>query len=47
VPTQRYASIVDVRVIWVDPARLPPDVVGYATTVITAEHGLTFTRNGW
>jgi hypothetical protein len=33
---------------WADPARLPPDVVGYAATVITAvERGLTFTLNGW
>jgi 8-oxo-dGTP diphosphatase len=34
--------------VWVDPARLPPDVVGYAAAVITAvERGLTFTLNGW
>jgi 8-oxo-dGTP pyrophosphatase MutT (NUDIX family) len=34
--------------VWADPARLPPDVVGYAAAVITAvERGLTFTLNGW
>jgi 8-oxo-dGTP diphosphatase len=34
--------------VWADPARLPPDTVGYAAAVITAiEHGLTFTLNGW
>jgi hypothetical protein len=34
--------------IWADPANLPPDTVGYAAAVITAaEHGLTFTLNGW
>jgi 8-oxo-dGTP diphosphatase len=34
--------------VWADPTRLPPDVVGYAATVITAvERGLTFTLNGW
>lgn len=33
---------------WADPARLPPDVVGYAAAVITTvKHGLTFTLNGW
>ena len=36
------------ELIWADPARLPPDVVGYAAAVITAvERGLTFTLNGW
>jgi 8-oxo-dGTP pyrophosphatase MutT (NUDIX family) len=34
--------------VWADPARLPPDVVGCAAAVITAvERGLTFTLNGW
>ena len=34
--------------IWADPARLPPDTVGYAAAVITAVgHGLAFTLNGW
>lgn len=33
---------------WAEPARLPPDTVGYTAAVITAvEHGLTFTLNGW
>lgn len=36
------------KLVWADPARLPLDVVGYAAAVITAaEHGLTFTLNGW
>jgi 8-oxo-dGTP diphosphatase len=33
---------------WADPARLPPDTVGYTAAVIAAvEQGLTFTLNGW
>jgi 8-oxo-dGTP pyrophosphatase MutT (NUDIX family) len=36
------------ELVWAEPARLPPDVVGYAAAVITAvERGLTFTLNGW
>jgi 8-oxo-dGTP diphosphatase len=36
------------ELIWADPARLPPDTVGYAAAVIAAvEQGLTFTLNGW
>ena len=36
------------ELVWADPARLPLDTVGYAAAVITAaEHGLTFTLNGW
>jgi 8-oxo-dGTP pyrophosphatase MutT (NUDIX family) len=31
-----------------DPAALPPDTAEYTAAVITAaEHGLTFTLNGW
>jgi 8-oxo-dGTP diphosphatase len=34
--------------VWADPTRLPPDVVGYAAAVITiVERDLTFTLNGW
>jgi 8-oxo-dGTP diphosphatase len=36
------------ELIWADPARLPPDTVGYVAAVIAAvEQGLTFTLNGW
>jgi 8-oxo-dGTP diphosphatase len=36
------------ELVWADPSRLPLDTVGYAAAVITAaEHGLTFTLNGW
>jgi 8-oxo-dGTP pyrophosphatase MutT (NUDIX family) len=36
------------ELIWVTPARLPPDTVGYAAAVIAAaERGLPFTLNGW
>lgn len=34
--------------IWVDPARLPPDIVGYTAAIINAvERGTTFALNGW
>jgi 8-oxo-dGTP diphosphatase len=34
--------------IWADPARLPPDTVGYTAAIISAvERGAIFTLNGW
>jgi len=36
------------ELIWADPAALPAETAEYTTAVITAaEHGLTFTLNGW
>jgi 8-oxo-dGTP diphosphatase len=36
------------ELVWADPAALPPDTAEYTAAVITAaEHGLTFTLNGW
>lgn len=50
VPTSenRRRNSCEPKRIWADHARLPPDTVGYAAAVIiAAEHGLTFTLNGW
>jgi 8-oxo-dGTP diphosphatase len=36
------------ELLWADPARLPPDTVGYTSAVINAvEHSTTFALNGW
>jgi len=36
------------ELLWVDPALLPPDTVGYTAAIINAvERGTTFALNGW